>query len=320
MNTTPNAGDTADREVVISRIFDAPRELVFDTFTNSKHANAWYGPKGFTITNERQELRVGGEWVFTMHGPDGTDFPNWIRYREITRPERLVYEHGGRTPDAPVHFHVTVTFTDLGGGRTNLTMRSVFPTAEARNLVVERYGAIEGGHQTLARLAAHIGPQPAGPTDPSILITRTLRAPRALVFGAWTDPAGMRRWYAPTGCELTACDIEVRPGGSLRLCIRTPQGYECWCRGTYQEIVAGEHLVFSLENTDAQGTPLAQGAGGMDPEWPTRTVVTVILADDVGGTRMTLHQTASERVAKRTGAHPSWLSMCDRLEQHLAGG
>lgn len=318
MSAKPDPSDTSDREVVISRIFDAPCELVFDAFSDAKHASAWYGPDGFTTTTERQELRPGGEWVFTMHGPDGTDFPNWIRYREVVRPARLVYEHGGRTPDAPVNFHVTVTFTDLGRGQTVLTMRSVFPTAEARKLVVERYGAIAGGHQTLARLATLL-PHPAV-ADPDIRITRTIAAPRALVFQAWGDAHHLRRWYAPTGCELTACEIDFRPGGALRLCIRTPQGYECWCRGTYLEIVGGERVMFSLENTDAQGNPLAQGAGGMDPEWPVKTVVTVSFADDDRGTRMTLHQSASERVAKRTGAHPGWLSMCERLERHLAGG
>jgi uncharacterized protein YndB with AHSA1/START domain len=318
MSITPNPSDTSDREVVISRIFDAPREVVFDAFSDAKHASAWYGPDGFTTTTERQELRAGGEWIFTMHGPDGTDFPNWIRYREVVRPERLVYEHGGRTPDAPVHFHVTVTFTDLGRGQTILTMRSVFPTAEARQLVVERYGAIEGGHQTLTRLAALLPPRVA--TDPDIHIIRTYAAPRMLVFQAWGNVQHLRRWYAPAGCELTSCEIDFRPGGALRLCIRTPQGYECWCRGTYQEIASGERVVFSLENTDAQGTPLAQGASGMDAEWPVKTVVTVTFSDEPGGTRMTLHQNASELVAKRTGAHPGWVSMCDRLGSLLASG
>lgn len=320
MNTKPTTGDAADHEIVISRTFDAPRELVFDAFTDSRHTSAWYGPEGFRTTTERQDLRPGGEWVFTMHGPDGTDFPNWIRYREVVRPERLVYEHGGRTPDAPVHFHVTVTFTDLGGGRTIITMRSVFPTAEARRLVVERYGAIEGGHQTLARLAAHLGRSHGGGADPDIHIVRTFAAPRHLVFRAWGGAAELRRWYAPPGCELSACEIDFRVGGALRLCIRTPQGYECWCRGTYREIVAGERVVFALENTDAAGTPLQRGAAGMDPEWPVRTVVSVTFSDDPVGTRMTLDQSASERVAKRTGAHPSWLAMFDRLERLLAGG
>jgi uncharacterized protein YndB with AHSA1/START domain len=320
MTTTPDPSDTADREVVISRTFDAPRELVFAAFTDAGHASAWYGPDGFTTTTERQELRPGGEWVFTMHGPDGTDFPNWIRYREVVRPERLVYEHGGRTPDAPVHFHVTVTFTDLGGGRTVLTMRSVFPTAEARRLVVERYGAIAGGHQTLARLAALLGRSHGGTADPEIHITRTFAAPRRLVFRAWGSAAALCRWYAPQGCELTACEIDFRTGGTLRLCIRTPQGHECWCRGTYREIVADQRVVFSLENTDATGTPLQPGANGMDPEWPVRTVVSVTFSDDDAGTRMTLDQSASRRVGERTGAHPGWLSMFDRLERHLAGG
>jgi len=320
MSTKPNPSDTSDREVVISRIFNAPRELVFDAWTDAKHIGAWFGPTGFTTTIERMDVRSGGEWIFVMHGPDGTDFPNWIRYQEVVRPERLVYEHGGRTPDAPVHFHVTVLFSDLGGGRTALTMRSVFPSAEARNLVVERYGAIEGGHQTLARLAERLELQLLGTSDPEILITRTFAAPRALVFQAWSSAEQLRRWYAPSGCELSTCDIDFRPGGALRLCIRTPQGYECWCRGTYQEIVANERVVFSLENTDAAGNPQAQGANGMDPEWPTKTLVCVTFSDKGTGTCMALHQTASERVAKRTGAHPGWMSMCDRLDSHLAGG
>jgi uncharacterized protein YndB with AHSA1/START domain len=154
--------------------------------------------------------------------------------------------------------------------------------------------------------------------DPDILITRHFAAPRALVFQAWGSAAHLRRWYAPSGCDLTACEIDFRPGGHLRLCIRTPQGYECWCRGTYHEINPPDRLVFSLENTDAQGVPLAQGAGGMDPEWPPKTVITVTFTDDGDGTCMTLHQSASERVAKRTGAHPSWLSMFDRLDRLLA--
>ncbi|HEX3135159.1 MAG TPA: SRPBCC domain-containing protein [Planctomycetota bacterium] len=154
--------------------------------------------------------------------------------------------------------------------------------------------------------------------DREILITRTFAAPRTLVFQAWGSAEHLRRWYAPSGCTLTSCAIDFRAGGSLRLCIRTPDGYECWCRGTYRDVVAPERIVFTLENTDASGAPLAQGANGMDPEWPTLTTVTVTFADLGATTRMTLHQTASEQVAKRTGAYPSWLSMFDRLDHLLA--
>lgn len=156
--------------------------------------------------------------------------------------------------------------------------------------------------------------------DREVRITRTFAAPRALVFQAWGSAEHLRRWYAPAGCSLVACAIDFRVGGGLRLCIRTPDGHDCWCRGTYREITAPERLVFTLENTDAQGNALAQGTGGMDAEWPPATVVTVTFSDLGSATRLTLHQTVSERVAKRTGAHPRWLSMLDRLAEDLAAG
>jgi uncharacterized protein YndB with AHSA1/START domain len=150
-----SSSDAAERDIVISRIFKAPRTMVFDALIDPVHVNAWWGPNGFTTTTKRIDVRPGGEWVFVMHGPDGVDFPNWIRFRDIVRPERLVYDHGGETPEAPVHFQVTVTLAEHPDG-TALTMRSLFPTKAARDHVVDNYGAIEGGKQHLARLAGHL--------------------------------------------------------------------------------------------------------------------------------------------------------------------
>lgn len=149
------ASPTADREIVITRTFDAPRELVFAAWTDPKHIAHWWGPNGFTTTTHEMDVRPGGTWRFIMHGPDGTDYPNKIAYREVVKPERLVYDHGSDQEDDPIQFHVTATFDDEGG-RTRLTMRSVFATPEARDRVVREYGAIEGGHQTLARLAEYL--------------------------------------------------------------------------------------------------------------------------------------------------------------------
>ena len=145
---------TADREIVLTRLFDAPRELVFDAFTDPEHVGQWWGPNGFTTTTHEMNVRPGGVWRYIMHGPDGVDYPNKIVYHEVVKPERLVYSHGG-DDDEPAHFGVTVTFADQGG-KTRLTMRSIFPTAAARDKVVKEYGAIEGGNQTLARLAAYL--------------------------------------------------------------------------------------------------------------------------------------------------------------------
>lgn len=148
--------DTADREMVITRIFDAPRELVWEAVTNPLHVVHWWGPNGFTDTLEKMEFRVGGVWKHVMHGPDGTDYPNKSIFTSIVKPEHIEYSHGGgRKSDAAAQFDSTWTFEALGK-QTRVTMRSVFPTAEARDIAIKTYNAIEGGKQTLARLAEYL--------------------------------------------------------------------------------------------------------------------------------------------------------------------
>src|SRR6185437_294053 len=85
---------TEDREIVISRVINAPRELVFGAFTEVRHLSQWWGPNGFTTTTQEFEFRVGGEWVFQMHGPDGTDYDDWITWTEIVPTERIALVHG----------------------------------------------------------------------------------------------------------------------------------------------------------------------------------------------------------------------------------
>jgi hypothetical protein len=81
----PAQSATADREIVISRVISAPREQVFEAFTDVRHLSRWWGPEGFTTTTRAFEFRVGGEWEFLMHGPDGTDYQEWISWTEIAR-------------------------------------------------------------------------------------------------------------------------------------------------------------------------------------------------------------------------------------------
>jgi uncharacterized protein YndB with AHSA1/START domain len=137
------------------REFDAPRELVFEAWTDPKHLAQWWGPNGFTTTTSAFDMRPGGVWRFVMHGPDGCDYENRITFDEIVKPERLVYHHGGGDDVEPVQFRTTVTFEDLGG-RTRLTMRGVFPSAAERARVIKEYGADKGLVQTLARLGDYV--------------------------------------------------------------------------------------------------------------------------------------------------------------------
>lgn len=143
------------RSIVTTRVFDAPRALVFKAWTDPKHLAEWWGPTGFTTTTRSFELKPGGIWRFVMHGPDGRDYQNRIAFDEVVKPEKLIYHHGGGEDVEPVQFDVTVTFEDLGG-KTRLTMHAVFPTAAERNRVAEKYGAIEGAQQTLGRLALYL--------------------------------------------------------------------------------------------------------------------------------------------------------------------
>ena len=183
------AGDPADREIVITRTFDAPRELIWELWTTPEHVVRWWGPNGFTTTIEGMDVRPGGVWKHVMRGPDGTDYPNKSVFREVVKPERIVYTHGGGRPgDRGVTFVATWTFEALGAKQTRVTMRAVFPSAADRDRVVRDYGAIEGGRQTLARLADYL---PRAP----IVIERTYAAPAALVWKAITDAEQMKEWY-----------------------------------------------------------------------------------------------------------------------------
>lgn len=146
---------TADREILQSRLLAAPRDLVWQAWTDPKQVVQWWGPRGFSTTNHEMSVTPGGVWRFVMHGPDGTDYKNKIVFIEVVQPERLVYRHAGEDDTKDVKFHVTVTF-EAQGRKTLLTMRSLFETARERDDVVTKYGAIEGGRQTLERLAAHV--------------------------------------------------------------------------------------------------------------------------------------------------------------------
>jgi len=143
------------RMIIGTRVFDAPRELVWQVWTDPKHLAQWWGPNGFSTTTSAYDARPGGVWRFVMHGPDGRDYQNRITFDEVVKPERLVYHHGGGDDVEPVQFRTTVLFENLGG-KTKLTMSAVFPSAAERERVIKQYGADKGLVQTLSRLADHL--------------------------------------------------------------------------------------------------------------------------------------------------------------------
>jgi uncharacterized protein YndB with AHSA1/START domain len=143
------------RSIITTRVYDAPRELVWTAWTKPEHLAQWWGPDGFSTTTSAYDLRPGGVWRFVMHGPDGRDYQNRITFDEIVKPERIAYHHGGGDDVEPVQFRTTVTFEDISG-KTRLTLHAVFPSAAARERVIKQYGADKGAVQTLARLADYL--------------------------------------------------------------------------------------------------------------------------------------------------------------------
>jgi uncharacterized protein YndB with AHSA1/START domain len=152
------ATDASERDMVITRVFDAPRELVWNAWTDPKQVTQWWGPDGFMSTIEQMDVRPGGVWKHMMVGPDGTRYPNKSVFREVVKPERLVYTHGGGKEDgsASASFESTVRFEEETDGRTRVTMRAHFGSRDARAFVMKTFRAYEGGHQTLNKLAMYL--------------------------------------------------------------------------------------------------------------------------------------------------------------------
>lgn len=314
---TAAPADASDREIVLTRIVRAPRDLVFRAWTEPEHVVRWWGPDGFTTTTGAIDVRPGGSWRFVMHGPDGVDYPNAIEYLEVSRPDRLVYRHRGEEGHEGVQFLTTVTFADRDGA-TEVTLRMVFDTAERRDRVVEQYGAIEGGEQHLDRLAAYaptIGPAGgfahalALTSDREFVVTRTFDAPRRLVFEAWTRPEHVRRWWGCGAMEVAVCELDVRPGGGWRIVLRGPDGLEYRFRGVYREVDPPGRLVF----TECFDDP-SIGC----PEWLT----TMDFAERDGRTTLTvafLHATPEGRDGHLgSGFEAGMAETFDRLAELLA--
>ena len=147
--------DRDPRSIIGTRVFDAPRDLVFAAFSDPKHLAQWWGPDGFTTTTSAFDFRPGGVWRFVMHGPDGRDYQNRVTYDEIVPPERIVYRHGGGDVE-PVQFTTTIIFEAIGNGQTRITWHGRFPSADERARVIKDYGADKGLVQTMARLADYV--------------------------------------------------------------------------------------------------------------------------------------------------------------------
>jgi uncharacterized protein YndB with AHSA1/START domain len=312
----------SDREIVVCREFDAPVALVWSAWTKPEHLAKWWGPKGFTTTIEDFDLKPGGHFKQTMHGPDGTNYPNLSVFREIVPEQRIVYSHGGGREDGGgAHFDATWTFEALAKNRTRVTGRSVFATREDRDRVVREFNAIEGGRQTLARLAQHVAR--LGSDGDELVIVRDVAAPVARVWRAWTNVDELRRWWGPKGFRVTHAELDLRVGGTFHYGLVSPTGFELWGKFLFREITPNERLVYVTSFSDAQGGttrhPMAEG-------WPLHMLNAFTFLENDGGSTLTMRTRAheaseAERAVFRNGfdsMRGGYGGTYDQLESHLA--
>ena len=141
-----------ERTIVSTRVFNAPRQMVYEAFADPRQVVEWWGPRGFNTTVLEMDLRPGGKWRIVMHGPDGTNYPNEMTFTAVVPNERIELDLvGGREGAEPVHMHKTITWEDEGNG-TRLTLRNRFGSRELRDENVRTYGSVKGGRDLFERL------------------------------------------------------------------------------------------------------------------------------------------------------------------------
>ncbi len=307
-------------EIAIMRIFDAPRELVWQAWTKPDHFKRWWGPRNFTAPVSEIDFRVGGKYLHCMRGPDGKDYWSSGVYREIVPMERIVLtdsfadekgnivpaSHYGMTGDWPLELLVTVTFEELGGKTKMLLRHDGIPSGIMRELTeagwTESFDKLAESIVSIdhTRIIAERGKQ-------EVIITRVFVAPRNLVFKAYTDRNLIPQWWGPKRFTTTIDKIDTRQGGQWRFVQRDAAGNEYAFHGVYHEVRSPELIVDTFE---FEGTP-----GHVSLETCT--------FEELGGrtkvTTRSVFQTVEDRDGMiRGGMEEGVLETMDRLAELLA--
>jgi uncharacterized protein YndB with AHSA1/START domain len=304
--------------ITITRVFDAPRDLVWKAWTDPEHLKRWWGPKNFTAPVSKIDLRVGGKYLSCMRGPDGKDYWSTGVYREIVPLERIVVtdsfadEKGNVVPasyygmagDFPLELLVKVTFEELGDKTKMVLRHEGIPSGMMRELTETGWSEsfdklaesiVAGG----TRIVAERGKQ-------EVIITRVFGAPRDLVFKAYTDPNLIPQWWGPKRFTTTIDKMDVKPGGLWRFVQRDAAGNVYAFHGVYHEVRSPERIVDTFE---FEGTP-----GHVSLETCT--------LEDIGGrtklTTRSVFQTIEDRDEMlRAGMEEGVLETMDRLAELL---
>lgn len=264
-------------ELYIERVFDAPVKMVWEAWTEPEQVAQWWGPRGFTITTDHKDVRTGGSWRYTMHGPDGVDYPNHTKFLEVEQFARLVYDHGGYD-DRPPLFRVTVNFSEVQGA-TKMEMTMALATEQAAK-ETKQFVKKVGGDTTWDRLAEYLSP-----TD-RFVINRTFESPIETMFEMWTNPKHVAEWLPPTGFTVEYLRADIKPRGSSFIRM-SGEGGAMYAKFDYQDIQRPHRIVYKQVFCDAEENV---SRPPFDATWPEAMLTTVTLTEESPDrTRVTLH-------------------------------
>ena len=301
-------------ELKISRLYDAPLQAVWDAWTDPEQVARWWGPRGFTLTTHSKDLRPGGTWIYTMHGPDGTDYPNITYYYEVREREALVYDHGASEGKPPM-FRVSVFFKE-SDGKTAMEMTMTLPTPEEAERTRE-FVKKAGGNSTWDRLAEYLERESSG--REVFVISRSFDVPMEQMFEMWTNPQHFARWLPPEGMQMEFIRGEIKPGGSIfsRMYGRDLKFY---FRADYRE-VRPSRVVYTQQFCDEDERITRHPYA---PTWPETMLTTVdFTPEGADCTRVTISwepfgPTTQEElnffVKERGGMTKGWTGSFDKLD------
>jgi uncharacterized protein YndB with AHSA1/START domain len=313
------AGKNKPNELYIERIYDAPVKMVWKAWVDPKQVAQWWGPRGFTLTNHSKDVRTGGHWNYTMHGPDGVDYPNKTKYLEVENYSRMIYDHGGNDEQPPL-FRVTVNFVDLKD-KTRMEMTMALATAEAAS-ETKKFIKKAGGNSTWDRLAEYL--EMESTNQDIFVINQTFDAPLNLMFELWTDPKHLGDWMGPAGSRIDYLKADIKPGGSAFYCMTGVGGTKIYGKANYLEIIKPHQLVYTQHFCD-ENEKMARHP--MAPTWPEvmKTIVK-LEAEGPDKTRVTVKwevvgdATPVERETfnkSKAGMSQGWGGSFDKLEEYL---
>ena len=313
------ANKQKENELYLVRYYDAPIRAVWEAWTDPEQAAHWWGPRGFTITTHSKDLRPGGHWNYTMHGPDGIDYPNIATYFEVEEQAKLVYDHGANETLPPL-FRVTVLFSEENG-KTKMEMTMALPSKEAAEQT-KQFIKKAGGNGTWDRLGEYLEKEESG--KEAFIINRSFDAPIDVVFDAWSDPAQQVQWVSPTGTTMEFFEADIRTGGKSFYKMGN-DSFTMYGRAAYLKVERPHTLVYTQQFCDKDGN-IARHP--MAPTWPetmlTHITFTAIEADK---TLVTVHwevagpATSEEMqtfINGRSSMTGGWTGSLDKLEDYLA--